>query len=476
MDDVFGAGGALAEALPGYEPRLEQAELAQAVAEALEAGVHLLAEAGTGTGKSLAYLVPALSSGRRVVVATATKALQEQLLTKDVPVAAAVLGRDVKVAVLKGRQNYLCRKALHGFGLLGGQLLGREEDAAAFELLRPWFDETATGDRAELPFEPADTLWGELAVGADGCLGRKCPFTATCFSEAARRQARAADLVIVNHALYFADLGLRVETDASILPEHDAVVFDEAHRLEDTAASWLGGGVSIYGLSRLERDVGRACLEAGMPVPVKALDRVRRAGAALVRSVAPRSGRRRLREPPLVKGRALADRMTELAEVLTGVNDELDLLAARARVGAANAQACLDTDDLDRVVWAEPTALGWAPVDVSRRLREALWEGGPTAILVSATLPTEGDFGFVRDRLGLRGARELAVGSPFDYGEQALLHLPNGLPDPRLGDAVSRVAEEAAELCELSSGRALVLTSSYRTLEAVAERLRGQIG
>jgi ATP-dependent DNA helicase DinG len=168
--------------------------------------------------------------------------------------------------------------------------------------------------------------------------------------------------------------------------------------------------------------------------------------------------------------------MSELAEALTGVNDELDLLAARSRMGAANALACLDTDELDRVVWAEPGALGWAPVDVSRRLRDALWEGGPTAILVSATLTTEGDFGFVRDRLGLRGARELAVGSPFDYGEQALLHLPNGLPDPRLGDAVARVAEEAAELCELSSGRALVLTSSYRTLDAVAERLRGQIG
>ena len=472
---MFGVGGALAATLPGFEPREEQAELARAVTEALEAGDHLLAEAGTGTGKSLAYLVPALFSGRRVVIATATKALQAQLLTKDVPIAAAVTGRDVRVAVLKGRHNYLCRKALHGFELLGGQLLSSEADAAAFDVLRPWFERTETGDRAELPFEPADSLWNEIAVGADGCLGRKCPFTSTCFSEAARRTARSADLVIVNHALYFADLALREETDASILPEHDAVVFDEAHRLEDTAAAWLGGGVSTFGLSRLERDVGRACLEAGVPVPVKALDRVRRAGGSLVRSVAPPSGRRRLREPPLVKGRTLVARLTELAGVLGGVNDELDLLALRARTAAANAQACLDADGLDRVVWAEPSGLGWAPVDVSRRLRDMVWEGGPTAILVSATMTTEGDFGFVRDRLGLRGARELAVGSPFDYAEQALLHLPAGLPDPRLGDATARVAEEAAELCELSAGRALVLTSSYRVLEAVAGRLRGRI-
>lgn len=474
--EVFAPSGMLADALPGYEPRSEQAELAQAVAEALEAEEHLLAEAGTGTGKSLAYLVPALASGRKVVVATATKALQEQLLTKDVPVAARVLGRDVKVAVLKGRQNYLCRKALHGYGLLGSQLLQRDEDADAFDRLRPWFDETETGDRAELEFEPSDTLWSELAVGADGCLGRKCPFVTTCFSEAARRRARTADLVIVNHALYFADLGLREATDASILPEHEAVVFDEAHRLEDTASTWLGGIVSTWGLSRLEWDIGRACLEAGVPVPVRALDRVRRAGASLIRSVAPATGRRRLREPPLAKGRVLVDRLSELAVALAGANDELDLLALRARGAAAHTKACLEADELDRVVWAEPGAIGWAPVDVSRRLREALWEGGPTAILVSATLTAEGDFGFVRDRLGLRGARELTVGSPFDYAEQALLHLPRGMPDPRTPGAMNRVAEEAAELCELSVGRALVLTSSYRTLEAVAARLRGRIG
>jgi ATP-dependent DNA helicase DinG len=476
VNDVFGSGGRLAAVLDGYEPREEQMELAVAVADALGAGEHLLAEAGTGTGKSLAYLVPALASQRRVVVATATKALQEQLLTNDVPLAAAALGRDVRVVVLKGRQNYVCRKALDGFGLLGGALLARTEDADAFERLRPWLDTTETGDRAELEFEPSVTLWSELAVGADRCLGRRCAFVGACFSEAARRQAREADLVIVNHALYFADLGLREQSDTSILPEHDAVVFDEAHRLEEAASGWLGGGVNRHGLARLERDVERGCLEAGIPVPARALDRVRRAGGALIRSVAPPSGRRRLREPPLAKGRTLAERLVELGQALAGVNDELDLLARRALGAAGHVEACLDGDDLDRVVWAEEEGIAWAPVDVSRRLRETLWEGGPTAILVSATMTTEGDFGFVRDRLGLRGARELAVGSPFDYEEQALLYVPRELPDPRRSDATSAVAEEAAALCEVSAGRALVLTSSYRTLEAVAARLRGRIG
>ena len=230
---------------PGYEPRAEQAALAAAVESALASGEHLLAEAGTGTGKSLAYLIPALDSGQRVVVSTATKALQEQLLTKDVPIAAAALGREFRVAVLKGRQNYLCRQGLQGFGLLGGQLFPREEDALAFEAMRDWIDSTETGDRAELDVEPPDAVWSEIAVGADRCLGRRCAFSGVCFSEAARDRAAKADLIVVNHALYFADLGLRSRTDApAILPEHDAVVFDEAHRLEESAASWLGGRIS----------------------------------------------------------------------------------------------------------------------------------------------------------------------------------------------------------------------------------------
>lgn len=477
MERFFGPEGRVAAVLEGYEPRAEQAELAQAVARALARREHLLAEAGTGTGKSLAYLIPALESGLRVVVATATKPLQEQLLTKDVPIAAAALQREVRVAVLKGRQNYICRRALHSFELLGGALFPREEDAQAFEALRPWLQSTETGDRAELSFQPAESVWAELAVGSDRCLGRRCPFVGTCFSEAARASAQRADLVIANHALYFADLGVRERRDgAGILPEHEAVVFDEAHRLEDSAATWLGGRVSASGLHRLARDVERACRERGTAVPTRSLDRMEEAGEALLSAVAPASGRRRLRELPLAPARALVDRLVALAESLQSWGEEFDVLADRALAAAADVEACLDEGELERVVWAEPDALAWAPVDVSRALRERLWEAGPTAILVSATLAAAGDFAFVRDRLGLRGARELAVGSPFAYDEQALLYLPAGMPDPGEPRALEQVAEEAAALCELSSGRALVLTSSYRALEAIAERLRGAVG
>jgi ATP-dependent DNA helicase DinG len=468
----------LASVLPGYERRPEQRALAEAVERSLETGEHLLAEAGTGTGKSLAYLIPALESGQRVVVATATKALQEQLLTKDVPIAAAALGRTVDVAVLKGRQNYLCRKSLQGLALLGGALLKTAEDAAAYDRMLPWLESTETGDRAELDEEPSAALWSELAVGADRCAGRRCPFLSSCFAEAARERAGEAELVIANHALYFADVALRGaggDDGPRVLPQHDAVVFDEAHRLEESAATWLGGRVSAPGIRRFVSDVDRACRAAEAPVPAVALDRVERAAERLLRDVAPASGRKRLRQPPVEHALVLVDAFAALGEALKGRNDELDDLAKRSLRFAGEVECCLDPDANEVVLWAEPDAVAWAPVDVSEPLRRLLWSDGPTAILVSATLQTAGGFQFPRRRLGLDEPRELAVGSPYDYGGQALLYVPRDLPDPRAPEALDRVAEEVVELVALSRGRALVLTSSYRALSAIAERVRGRV-
>jgi ATP-dependent DNA helicase DinG len=475
VDDFFGPSGRLAAALPGFEPRGGQAALAQAVADALEGDEHLMAEAGTGTGKSLAYLVPALVSGKRVVVATATKALQEQLLTKDVPAAAAALGRNVHVAVLKGRQNYLCRKSLAGVDQLGG-LFRTSEDAADYERLGDWIESTETGDRAELSFEPSTTLWAELSVGADRCAGRRCPFIGSCYAEAARGRAAEAELVIANHALYFADLALRQRTDgAGVLPEHDAVVFDEAHRLEEAAAAWFGGRISLGRLRQLARDVERHCREKETRPPARALDDLDRAGAQLIAAFDPGSGRRRLTaadEDELVAyGSALGKALGRLAEELAGAGEEADALARRALGVAADVEACLDLEDPDRVSWAEPGALAWAPVDVSEILREELWGGGPTAILVSATLEAP----FLRRRLGLDDARELVLPSPFDYREQALLYVPERFPEPRAPGYYARLADEVVALCNLSRGRALVLTCSYRALDELVDRARPRL-
>jgi ATP-dependent DNA helicase DinG len=468
VSDAFGPGGSLSAALPGYEPRPEQAALAAAVERSLVSGEHLVAEAGTGTGKSLAYLIPALESGRRVVVATATKALQEQLLAQEVPAAARALGRAVRVSVLKGRQNYLCRKQLQGFGPM---LLRDPRDEAAFEALQPWLAETDTGDRAELPFEPSEALWAELAVGPDRCSGRKCPLSSTCFAEAARARAGQAELVIANHALYFAD----VAAGGGVLPEHDAVVFDEAHRLEETAATWLGGRVSRAGLRRLAVDVERGCREADEPAPGRSLDRVERAGDRLLRAIVPDSGRRRLREPPADLLLVLVDALAGLAAELQGRGEELDVLARRTLAAAAHVEACLEPGALDRVVWSEPDVIAWAPVDVSHALRERLWSDGPTAVLVSATLTAGEDARFVRGRLGLERARELVVGSPFDFRDQALLYVPWTMPDPRSDGFTDRAADEVVSLLGLSEGRALVLTSSYRALAILRERVAGRV-
>jgi ATP-dependent DNA helicase DinG len=470
MHAFFGPGGQLAASLPGFEPRAGQAALAQEVADALERGEHLLAEAGTGIGKSLAYLIPALESGQRVVVATATKALQEQLLTKDVPAAAAALGREVDVAVLKGRQNYLCRKSLHGLAL---PLFRTAEDAAEYERLQDWIATTETGDRAELSFEPRPTLWAEVAVGADRCAGRRCPMLATCFSEQARERAQEAELVIANHALYFADLAVRAKTGdgAGVLPEHDAVVLDEAHRLEESAAAWFGGRVSLGGLRRLLRDVERGCRKGATPVPARALDTIDRRGEELLAGLDPGRGRRRLTaadvEAASGPAGALAAALVQLAEALRGRSEDLDQLARRALGTVDDLGACLAVEDEDSVSWAEQDALAWAPVDVSDTLRDLLWEREVVSVLVSATLEPR----FLRGRLGLDEAREVSLPSPYDYREQALLYVPRAFPEPRSPGYDARLAEEVLALCRLSGGRALVLTTSYRALDGLAERV-----
>ncbi|HET6656513.1 MAG TPA: ATP-dependent DNA helicase [Gaiellaceae bacterium] len=475
MDAYFGPAGRLSAALAGFEPRPEQEALADAVADSLASREHLVAEAGTGTGKSLAYLLPALVSGRRVVVATATKALQEQLLTKDVPAAAAALGRPVAVAVLKGRQNYLCRKSLQGVDQLGG-LFRTAEDASDFERLRDWIETTETGDRAELEFEPSQTLWAELSVGAERCGGRRCPLVGSCYAERARERAGEAEIVIANHALYFADLALRARSDgAAVLPDHDAVVFDEAHRLEEAAAAWFGGRISLARLRQLERDVERFCREQSRTPPARNLAEVDRAGERLIGAFDPGSGRRRLTAADQTKleehGLTLADALGGLASALMGTGEEGDMLARRALAAADDVESCMALDDLDRVSWAEPGTVAWAPVDVSGLLRESLWDSDTTAVLVSATL----DPRFVRRRLGLDDAHELILPSPFDYRDQALVYVPARLPEPRSPGYFDSLADEIVSLCRLSAGRALVLTSSYRALDELVERCAGRL-
>ncbi len=372
------------------------------------------------------------------------------------------------MAVVKGRQNYLCRRQLHGFQ---PTLLPDGRDGRAWEAMQRWLDETETGDRAELEVEPSEALWAELAVGGDRCAGRRCPFVGNCFAETARERAGEADLVIANHALYFAHLA----AGGGVLPEHDAVIFDEAHRLEESAASWLGGRVSRAGLRRLGLDVERACRDGQKPLPARQVERVERAGERLLRAVAPTSGRRRLRAVPPEAALVLSDALGELATSLHGQGEELDALGRRALGLAAQVEACLEPGDGERVVWSEPDALAWAPVSVARSCASACGRTARPPCSSRPRLTTGDDAGFVRRRLGLADASEAVVGSPFDFADQALLYLPRSMPDPRSEAFLERAAEEILALLALSEGRALVLTSSYRALDAYRERVRGRV-
>jgi ATP-dependent DNA helicase DinG len=474
LERLFAAGGPLARAHPAYRERPAQLVMAQGVEDVLARGGTLVCEAGTGTGKSLGYLVPASLSGRRVVVSTATLALQSQLLRDDLPLAAAARGKPIRAELLKGRSNYACRRMVVQLGMrLFDPLHGD-----AIERLRPWLDVTLTGDRAELDHEPPAGAWGEVAVGPERCLGARCHFSATCFAEEARERAADADVIIVNHALYFADLGLRIASDGAIgvLPEHDAVIFDEAHELEDAAAEWLGARLSLRDVTALRRDCERACRLDNASVPGRLLHELERAANHLFNRLPAARGRTRLGEPELRdlaprEAAAVRHALGSLTARLGGMGEERDVIARRAERLRVALDACLGADPEQAVVWSERAGAGpelrSAPISVAPLLREHLWGRLHAAVLTSATLSLDGDLSYTRARLGLAGSKELVLASPFDVQAQALLYLPRDAPDPRSEGWDQAIADHIVAIVRASEGRALCLFTSWRALEAV---------
>ncbi len=479
----LGDGSPLTGVLQGFRPRAEQLAMADAVAACFAGDGHLIAEAGTGVGKSLAYLVPAALAGRRVVVSTYTKTLQEQLRANDVALARAATGMPLVAAVVKGRYNYLCRAQLE-------TAASRIDlwDVDGFHRVEPWIGRTRTGDREELDHVPSPTLWRELAVGPERCRGRRCPHLDGCFAERARAAAMEADVVLVNHALYMADLGLRAASNGSIgiLPEHDLVVFDEAHMLADVAAEWLGVRLSLLGLARFARDVARAADTARIEVPERELHSLVLHAERLFGALPP-GGRVRLREPhvralPVDAADGMRQALSDIATVLRGVGDEAEALARFADQQDAALEAALDPDHEATVVWSErrdrgDVELRTAPIDVAPQLEQLLFDEVEGAVLTSATLALADGFAHVKRTLGVRSARELRLGSPFDLPRKARLLIPDsghdrGGPD---GAPAVAVAADIEELILASEGRALVLFASYRQLEAVHSMLVGRL-
>jgi ATP-dependent DNA helicase DinG len=490
----------LAQALPGYEHRPTQLAVAHAVAAALAEETPLLVEAGTGTGKTLAYLVPALLSGKRVVVSTATRTLQEQLWQKDIPLLRQHLDVEVEAAVLKGISNYVCRRRLAEIGDTSDPALVR---------ITEWTRTTEGGDIAELTSVPEDDLaWRQVTTTPDARLGPRCPFFARCFVTQARRAAARAQLIIVNHHLFFADLALRhAVAGAAVLPEYDAVIFDEAHALEEVATEHFGITVSTLRLGALLRDARRTLLEsllgrdsAGVVARVEvAGDEMFAALRGRLASSGPLFQQEEARSlspddlflaPRVREGwfrfDAALEELSAHARHRAGAeadSEPIAALARRAEVLRSDLATIADPPPSKRAVhWADVrgrlVALHASPVDVGSLLREHVFDRIGAAVLTSATLTTDGSFTFVRDRLGAGEdlqARELSVASPFDFPKQALLYLPRDLPAPDDPAFLAGFRGRLKELLALTAGRAFVLFTSWRSLRAVAAVLPGEV-
>ena len=513
-DAVFADDGSLARELGGFEPRPAQREMARLVAATIEASGTALVEAGTGTGKTLAYLVPAILSGKRALISTGTKNLQEQIVEKDLPVLTRVVDRPFTVTVMKGRGNYLCRhryQAMLSGSLPRQQRLGGFSSPAAdvderilLPMLERWVAETTTGDRAELRDLPEDLpIWSELSASAENCLGTTCPQHHECYVTLMRQRAADSDLVIVNHHLLFADAAVRQGNYGAVIPERDVAILDEAHQLEDVATSYFGLSVSHYRLADLARDVAQAI--APWPTPERR-DAVRRMAARLedrsrqfFDALQPRrrAGEERIR----ITADALAD-VQPLGQALVGtlegleaqlqllksapsdeagavrpaVVDALMNLAARIAQLRVELTILLRASDPDFVFFVETRGRGLflraAPIDVSRIVRDEVVDRFSATVLTSATMAVDGGFEYIRGRLGIRHADEARLPSEFDYASQTILYLPRRMPlpkDPGFADAAAR---ECLQILQRTEGRAFVLFTSYAMLRAVEPHLR----
>jgi ATP-dependent DNA helicase DinG len=479
--EFFRPNGPLARFHPQYEFRPGQLAMAEEVTSALEEKRHLMVEAGTGTGKTLAYLVPVIASGKRVIISTGTKNLQEQLFFKDIPFLQKHLDRELKVAYMKGRNNYLCRQKLYESETR--PMLNNLVEIEDFGMIRGWEKETATGDRAELHKLPADSsVWAKLDARRELCSGQKCEQFERCFITLMHQRAAESDIIIVNHHLFFADLALREDDYASIIPDYEAVIFDEAHEIEEVAGQHFGVQISNYRLEELARDTQAVAFRAqfGSAELDKVLDALRvRAHAffALFENREGRSGFRdragfAQRQEREYSGLLNALEMTTAQLLLVrDRSDEIIPLERRAKELAAHLRFLIEGADERYVYWVETRGRGVflqaTPIDVAELLQQRLFNEVDTVVLTSATLAVEGRFDFIKGRLGVAEARELIVPPHFDYARQVLFYVPRALPDPRSEKFTRSAAQSVTEVLRHTRGRAFVLFTSYQQMRAV---------
>ncbi len=482
----FSRKGTLSKWHPSYEFRPGQLEMAEAVEAALKDRRHLLVEAGTGTGKTLAYLVPALLSGRRIIVSTGTKNLQEQLFFKDVPFLQQHFDRPLQVCYMKGRGNYACRQKI--YDAENEPILTGLEEVADFQIIREWEKSTEYGDRAEIKTLPEQSsAWAKMDARSDMCTGQKCAQFERCFITRMHQRAAESDVIIVNHHLFFADLALKDDDAAGgILPEYHAVVFDEAHELEDVAGQYFGVLISSYRFEELRRDISGVARAKnfGSPDLDRALQALGDAASFFFGLLPQNEGRANFAgRAAFLKEHEEVYRDVLLALELTGSylklvptppEEIMPLFRRTAELGEA-LQFIMESDDNSYVYWMERRGRGCflqaTPIDVSRVLAERLFHEVDTVVLTSATLAVAGTFDFAQKRLGLESARSLIAPSNFDYQKQALLYVPQSLPDPRDSAFTKAASEEIVRILNHSRGRAFVLFTSYQQMRLMYDRI-----
>ena len=506
MQDIFGPDGLIARSHKSYEYREGQLEMANRVAEALDKKRHLIVEAGTGTGKTLAYLIPAIAAAtkekKRIVISTGTKNLQEQLMEKDIPFLQKVMPKKFSAAYMKGRGNYAClyriQKAEHQPILDGvGQI-------DQFDEVRRWSYDTQTGDRRELVDLPEDlSFWNRINARGDVCIGQKCPEFEPCFITRMRARAEEADIVIVNHHLFFADLSVRGNQFGRVIPDYSAVIFDEAHLIEDVASDYFGFQVSSFQLDELVRDTDT--LPITDPLVTRDVTKIAAKTIGLADqfwikfTLARFDGRFELSQDLFsFRDRDGELKPTPLGEVYLALDGALGSLANTLEPLAADSpetdsllrrvrQARFDLDfiatqtERNYVYWLEKRGKGMflraSPVDVSELLREKLFEKVESCILTSATLSSSGSFNFVRERLGLDTSKTSGFSAPssFDYENQAILYLPKAMPDPRSQEFTQMAAGEIIKILDVTAGHAFVLCTSNQSMAALYELVSSRV-
>jgi ATP-dependent DNA helicase DinG len=507
LHQFFAPGGVLQQAHPAYEFRRGQLQMAEAVEHALTEKRHLIVEAGTGTGKTLAYLLPVIRAGKRVIISTGTKNLQEQLFYKDVPFLESVLGK-LRVTYMKGRNNYLCRQKL--YDLTDQPILTGLDEIDQYRQIAEWEKITDTGDRAELSQLPETApLWSKLDARNEACIGQKCKQFDRCFITEMHRRAIESDIVIVNHHLFFADLAIRQaigrkEEDVGpggggILPDFSAVIFDEAHELEDIAGTYFGVTVSNLRFHELCRDIENGLRQKNaLSAAILAATANLRERSDFFFALIPAQGNETRfafdTRPEFMEEngdeyesvmRALVRLGTDL-ETLPQKPDEAFNYIRRVDELRAALAFILESRDRNTVFWIERRAGGRrttqqnvflqaTPIDVSQLLRQTLFEIVETAVLTSATLAVSGRYEYIRKRVGLDHARELVVPSHYNYPEQALFYVPPDLPDPRAEDFPRRATEKIRRILECSEGRAFCLFTSYAQMNEIHDRLLGEL-